>query len=62
MTTQKSWSRLRTVSNLISLMSTPFSNISEVHFKVLLRFVEHYKVAKNEKNRALVVKDAEDVV
>jgi hypothetical protein len=43
-------------------MSTPFSDISEVHFKVLLRFVERYKVAKNEKNRALVVKDAEDVV
>jgi hypothetical protein len=36
--------------------------ISEVFGEVLFPFVESYKDAKNEKNRALVVKNAADAV
>ena len=46
-------------SNLISLISMSFT---QVYTNILLPFVESYKAAKNEKNRALVIKNAADVV
>ena len=46
-------------SNLISIIPMAFS---DVYSSLLLPFVESYKVAKNEKGRALVLKNAEDAV
>jgi hypothetical protein len=46
-------------NNLISVISMSFT---EVYGDLFLPFVESYKAAKNEKNRALVVKNAADAV
>ena len=46
-------------SNLISLISMSFT---QAYTDILLPFVKSYKAAKNEKNRALVVKNAADAV
>lgn len=50
---------LDTSSNLISLISMPFS---EIYCNILGPFVESYKLATNQKNRAVVIKNAVEAV